>query len=84
MPTETEDLIPTRETLLSRLRDLSDASAWQEFFQTYWRLIYNVARKAGFADAAAQDIVQDTFVTLSRYIPDFKYKPEVGSFSTLR
>ena len=80
MPTETEDLIPTRETLLSRLRDLSDETAWHEFNETYWRLIYNVVRKAGFADAAAQDIVQETFVVLLRHMPDFNYKPEVGSF----
>jgi RNA polymerase sigma-70 factor (ECF subfamily) len=82
MPTETDDLIPTRETLLSRLRDLGDESSWREFFETYWRLIYNVARKAGFSDAAAQDIVQETFVTLSKHMPDFHYKPEVGSFKS--
>jgi RNA polymerase sigma factor (sigma-70 family) len=82
MPTETDDLIPTRETLLSRLRDLSDQSAWQEFFETYWRLVYNVARKAGFSDAATQDIVQETFVTVLRHMPEFRYKPEVGSFKS--
>ena len=80
MPTQTDELIPTRKTLLSRLRDLDDQSSWREFFETYWRLIYNVARKSGFSDAAAQDIVQETFVTLSRHMPEFHYKPEVGSF----
>lgn len=82
MPTETNELIPTRETLLSRLRDLGDDSSWREFFETYWRLIYNVARKSGFSDAAAQDIVQETFVTLSRHMPEFHYKPQVGSFKS--
>lgn len=82
MPTETDELIPTRETLLSRLRDLEDQSSWREFFNTYWRLIYNVARKAGFSDAAAQDIVSETFVTLSKHMPEFHYKPEVGSFKS--
>ena len=82
MPTETEDLIPTRETLLSRLRDLDDQGSWREFFETYWRLIFNVARKAGFSEAAAQDIVQETFVTLSRHMPEHRHKPEMGSFKT--
>ena len=82
MPTETEDLIPTRETLLSRLRDLDDQTSWREFFNTYWKLIFNVARKAGFSEAAAQDIVQETFVTISRHMPEFHYKPEIGSFKT--
>ena len=82
MPTETEDLIPTRETLLIRLRDLDDQASWREFFETYWRLIFNVTRKAGFSEAAAQDIVQETFVTISRHMPDFRLKPEMGSFKT--
>jgi RNA polymerase sigma factor (sigma-70 family) len=82
MPTETDELIPTRETLLSRLRDLDDRTSWEEFFDTYWRLIYNVARRAGFSDAAAQDIVQETLVTLSRHMPEFRYQPGVGSFKS--
>ncbi len=82
MPTETEDLIPTRETLLKRLRNLDDQGSWHEFFKTYWRLIFNVTRKAGFSEAAAQDIVQETFVTISRHMPEFRYKPEMGSFKT--
>src|SRR4051812_12717131 len=82
MPTETDELIPTRETLLSRLRDLDDRTSWEEFFETYWRLIYNVARRAGFSDAAAQDIVQETLVTVSRHMPEFRYQPGVGSFKS--
>ncbi len=82
MPTETEDLIPTRETLLMRLRNLDDQGSWHEFFKTYWRLIFNVTRKAGFSEAAAQDIVQETFVTISRHMPEFRYKPEMGTFKT--
>src|SRR5678809_1306385 len=82
MPTDTGELIPTRETLLNRLRDLDDQTSWREFFETYWRLIYNVARGAGFGDAAAQDVVQDTLVTLSRHMPEFRYKPGVGSFKS--
>jgi RNA polymerase sigma factor (sigma-70 family) len=79
-PTQTNDWLPTRETLLSRLRDLDDNSSWREFFETYWKLIYKVARKAGFTDAAAQDIVQETFVTVARHLPEFRYNPSVGSF----
>jgi len=82
MPTETEDLIPTRETLLSRLRDLEDQTSWREFFETYWKLIFNVVRKAGFSEAAAQDIVQETFVTISRHMPEFRFQPAMGSFKT--
>ena len=80
MTTPPEDLLPTRETLLLRLRDLDDDKSWREFFDTYWKLIFSVARKAGFNEAAAQDIVQETFVAISRHMPEFRYNPELGSF----
>ncbi len=82
MITPTEDLIPTRETLLLRLRNLDDDKSWREFFDTYWKLIFCVARKAGFTEAAAQDIVQETFVAISRHMPEFRYNPAVGSFKS--
>jgi RNA polymerase sigma-70 factor (ECF subfamily) len=75
-----EDEIPTRGSLLSRLRDLQDDSSWQEFFETYWKLIYSAAVKAGLPDEAAQEVVQETVLTVSRSIQDFRYDPSVGSF----
>jgi RNA polymerase sigma-70 factor (ECF subfamily) len=64
------------------LRDWQDEAGWREFFDTYWRLIYNVARKSGLADAEAQDVVQNTFIYLSRRMPNFRYQPERGSFKS--
>jgi RNA polymerase sigma factor (sigma-70 family) len=75
-----QDSLPTRRSLLTRLRDLNDDASWQTFFDTYWRLIYNVARKSGLADAEAQDIVQETVIAVARKIPDFRYDPSRGSF----
>ena len=77
-----EDLLPTRETLLNRLKNFDDHASWREFFDTYWKLIFCVARKAGFSEAAAQDIVQETFVTVSKHMPEFRYDPAVGSFKS--
>jgi RNA polymerase sigma factor (sigma-70 family) len=76
----TDSLLPTRQSLLSRLRDWQDQDGWQLFFDTYWRLIYRVARQAGLEDAAAQDVVQNTFIYLSRRMPKFRYDPAHGSF----
>ena len=42
-----DDLLPTRRSLLSRLRNWDDQESWQEFFDTYWRLIYSAAIRAG-------------------------------------
>lgn len=78
----TDSLLPTRQSLLSRLRDWQDNDGWREFFDTYWRLIYRVARQSGLEDAAAQDVVQTTFIYLARRMPKFRYDPARGSFKS--
>ena len=75
-----EPFIATRWSLLSRLRNLDDQASWQDFFNTYWKLIYGVALKAGLDDSAAQDVVQETVLTVMRKLPSFKTDPQAGSF----
>jgi len=77
-----EDLIPTRESLLSRLKNWDDQESWRDFFDTYWRLIFNLARKAGLSDAEAQDIVQETVLSVARNIEGFRYDPAVCTFKS--
>ena len=74
------DSLPTRRSLLSRLRDAGDDASWRTFFGTYWRLLYNVARKSGLADEDAQDVVQETVIAVARKMPEFRYDPAKGSF----
>ena len=71
-------LLATRRSLVERLTDWQDQRKWQEFFETYWRLIYGVARKGGLTDAEAQDVVQETVLTVAKNIT--KYEREAGSF----
>ena len=80
MTEELPEFIPTRSSLLSRLKDWQDAASWQEFFNTYWKLIYNTAIKAGLNDAEAQDVVQETVVSVAKKMNDFKYDQALGSF----
>jgi RNA polymerase sigma factor (sigma-70 family) len=75
-----EESCPTRASLVARLKDWGDQAGWQEFFDTYWRLIYAIALKAGLSDAEAQDIVQDTILTVAKAMPNFDYDPVRGSF----
>ena len=72
--------LQTRKTLLSRLRDLDDHESWRVFFDRYWRLIYNVARRAGLDESSAQDVVQETVISVARQIPGFRYDPQRGTF----
>ena len=74
--------IATRQSLLDRLRCWDDHESWQDFFDTYWRLIYGVALKAGLTEDEAQDVVQDTFASVARGMPDFKYERGTCSFKT--
>ena len=74
------DSLPTRETLLGRLRDLNDQESWRDFFDRYWRLLYNVARRSGLADPDAQDVVQETVIGVAQRMPSFQYDRQRGSF----
>lgn len=80
MPAASYDPEATRASLLVRLRDWRDSASWQEFFDTYWGLIYGVARKAGLDDAEARDVVQETLAVVARQMPAFRYDPALGSF----
>jgi len=75
-----DDWLPTRTSLLRRLKQWEDQESWRDFFNTYWKLIYTAAIKAGLNDAEAQDVVQDTVIAVAKKIEDFKYDPELDSF----
>jgi RNA polymerase sigma-70 factor (ECF subfamily) len=79
---QTDNLIPTRRSLLSRLKDWGDQEHWQQFFDTYSRLIYNTAIKGGLTDAEAQDALQETVLSVVKSMPTFQYDPQKGSFKS--
>ena len=77
---ENEDLIPTRASLLSRLKHSDDSESWRVCFETYWKLIFNAARRAGLTETEAEDVVQETLLTVARSIQTFQYDKNRGSF----
>ena len=74
------DDFKTRQSLLLRLRNWDDQGAWRDFFDRYWKLIYSTALKAGLDDSEAQDVVQDTMISIARQIEQFRYDPKRGQF----
>ena len=42
-----ERFAATSSSMVERLKNLDDADTWLKFFNTYGKLIYSVARKAG-------------------------------------
>jgi RNA polymerase sigma-70 factor (ECF subfamily) len=75
-----DSTLPTRRSLLKRLRDVDDDASWRDFFQTYWKLIYAFAVRCGCSDAEAEEVVQETVITIARKMPDYHYDPVVCSF----
>jgi RNA polymerase sigma-70 factor (ECF subfamily) len=77
-----DTLIPTRASLLNRLKDWQDDNSWRDFFNTYRRLIRGVALKSGLTEQEADEVVQETLITVARRIPEFDYDRRVCSFKS--
>jgi RNA polymerase sigma factor (sigma-70 family) len=75
-----EELLPTRHSLVERLRDLDDHASWRDFFDTYWKLLYGAAIRAGLSDSEAEEVVQETVIGVARKMETFRYDPAICSF----
>ncbi len=71
---DADPLFATRQSLITRLTNWDDQLKWQEFFETYWRLIYSVATRAGLRDDEAQEVVQETCISVARNIASYNAK----------
>jgi RNA polymerase sigma-70 factor (ECF subfamily) len=69
------EYLPTRASLLNRLKNPEDDSSWEEFVQTYRDLIFGVAVKSGLTNAEAEDVAQETLISVAKYVKEFKYDP---------
>src|ERR1043166_105662 len=82
MKNSQDEFIPTRQSLITRLKNWDDSEGWQSFFDTYWKLIYSVAVKSGLNEKDAEDIVQETVMSVARQMPGFRSNRAFGSFKT--
>lgn len=80
MPVTRSEFLVTRRSLVDRLGDWNDGKRWQQFFDSYWKLIHRAARKAGLTESEAQEVVQETLITVAKKIDRLKYDPALGSF----
>lgn len=73
----------TRMSLIERLGDWEDQRSWDDFYQTYWRLIYSVSVKSGLSPDEAFDVVQETVLSVAKqWKKGQQYDPAKGSFKT--
>ena len=81
-PTPGDDSLATRASLLGRLQNWDDAKSWEEFAQTYSRLIRAVALKAGLTESEAKDVEQETLLCVAKTIHEFESNPARGTFKS--
>lgn len=80
MDTRSTDPLPTRLSLLARVKDVEDSASWAEFFQIYERLVRGLARKRGLTEHEAEEVAQEVFKRVAKTIQEFDRGPRAGSF----
>jgi len=69
-----DEFLPTRNSLLSRLRDWDDHESWREFFDTYWRFLYSIALRCGLSNEDARDVVQETVAAAAKGLREGRFR----------
>ena len=72
--------LDTRLTLIARVRDPRDDSAWREFVTLYTPIIFSFLRKRGLTATDSEDVTQDVFRALSQALPTFQLDKAIGTF----
>lgn len=74
------DMNSTRISLLHRVRDAADDSAWGELLELYVPLVLAYLRRRGLQEADAADVAQDVLQAVSLHFHRFDYDPNRGTF----
>jgi RNA polymerase sigma-70 factor (ECF subfamily) len=72
----------TRPSLLIRIRNRGDHSAWSEFDSIYRPLLRRFARARGLSETETDEIAQQCMAAVDRYIGSFQYDPKRGRFKS--
>lgn len=70
----------TRASLILRLRNPRDLSAWDQFAEMYGRVLYRVARGRGFQAADAENLVQEVLIAVAQSVEQWLERPDRGRF----
>lgn len=70
----------THATLLARLAEGVDPTAWREFHERYADLLRGFARRHGLQPADCDDATQEILLALAKAVGKFRYDPAKGKF----
>ena len=73
-------LADTRSSLLRKIRDPENNTAWEWFFDQYADYVFALARRSGLQAADADEVLQAVLIEVAKSIRSFKYNPEKGKF----
>jgi RNA polymerase sigma factor (sigma-70 family) len=76
----TDDSLPTKASLLARIRNFDDVESWKVFYKTYERVVKGLAKKRGLTEAEAEEVSQEVFRRIAEKIHDFEPASRAGSF----
>lgn len=70
----------TRNSLIARIQELGDGASWSEFLAIYQPVVFRMARRRGFQDADALDVMQQVFFSVSRSIGNWRGGDDLPPF----
>jgi RNA polymerase sigma-70 factor, ECF subfamily len=74
------DTLPTRVSLLKRLKNLEDERSWKEFVSRYEEKVRGIARCRGLTAHDAEDVAQEVFKRVAKTIGNYQPAQRPGSF----
>ena len=75
-----QDTYKTSPQLIQGLKDHCDASSWERFYHIYHPLLFRYACSLGLKPTEAEDLIQETVITVSKSIGSFRHQTEGGTF----
>ena len=66
------DPYKTSASLIQAIKDQCDASSWERFYHIYHPLLFRYSCSLGLSQADAEDLVQETVVSVSKSIETFQ------------
>ena len=70
----------TRASLILRLQNVNDVTAWDEFTSIYSPVIFRVALRRGYQQADAENLVQEVFMSVAKSVTQWLEREDRGSF----
>lgn len=72
----------TRASLLIRVRDPADQTAWYQFVEIYRPVILRLARQKGMQEADADDVAQHVLLAVAKAVEKREHDPKRAKFRT--